>query len=348
MARIDDDQNVSRDAKRIAGRKTANEYDPKVNSEPNVAKSYAERARERSKTRSAASIKGKAPPVGHVLPPDTDKMRAIAQMHGVPLAPKEEPPPQEPLKGVGAAYQVNQDVTRADRPLSMKDAQERAPSLSKETEEALRKAHAMAKPEETQEEPKKESEKEPEKEEESTSDAVDRAAEEALAEREIFGVDILGVQDARRKLTSKKRRKNIEDHLEPLDLSDLVMSGELIQTIEVIPGKLRMTFRTLSQRENMWIMKYLYDFPGSPLYLQELNATCRLACALVALNDQVLPEHREHVGEAEEDIPREDFERKLRVVSSYPIQLVADISVQHAWFQDRVSQLLTMDELKNG
>jgi hypothetical protein len=221
------------------------------------------------------------------------------------------------------------------------------PVVSQESEEALRKVHTMA---DAAEKPKNEPEPEPKAEaEEDTSEAIDRAAEEALSDREMFGPDLLGIREARRKLTSKDRRDKIEARLKPMDLSDLVMSsGGLTQTVPVIPGKLTLTFRTLSQRENMWVMKYLYDFPGSPLYLQELNATCRLTCALLAINDQVLPEHRSNIGEAEEDITPKDFERKLRIVTSYPIQLIADMSVQHAWFQNRVEQLFTLDELKNG
>lgn len=350
MARIDD---VNRDAQRIVQRKATNEYNPNIGGPPapsGQAKSYAERARERLK---AKSIKGKAPPLGHVPPPDSDKMRAIAQMHGVPLEREAQPQaPQNPpqMKGVGSAYSVNQVQSTAEKPLSMKEAWERGiaeqppPSVSKESEEALRKVHEMA---DAKEEPKPEEEPKQE-DEESTSDAIDRAAEEALSAREMFGPDLFGVQEAKRKLISKKRREGIEERLKPLDLSDLVMSGELTQTVPVIPGKLSLTFRTLSQRENMWIMKYLYDFPGSPYYLQELNATCRLACSLLAVNDTVLPEHRSKIGEANEDILREDFERKLRIVTSYPIQLIADMSVQHAWFQNRVEQLFTLDELKNG
>lgn len=348
MARIDD---VNQDAQRIAQRKATNEYDPQVNQAPmGQARSYAERARERLR---AKSIKGKAPPLGHVPPPDSDKMRAIAQMHGVPVeqeAPKQDPQGPVQMRGVGAAYAANQAQATAERPLSMKEAWERGmaaqPAVSEGSKEALRKVHEMA---DAKEETKPEKEPEQEQEqEESTSDAVDRAAEEALSAREIFGPDLFGVNEARQKLISKKRREMIEARLAPLDLSDLVMKGEMTQTVPVIPGKLSLTFRTLSQMENMWIMKYLYDFPGSPLYLQELNATCRLTCALLAVNDTVLPDHRSNIGESGEDIKRDDFERKLKIVTSYPLQLIADMSVQHVWFQSRVDRLFTLDELKNG
>jgi hypothetical protein len=108
------------------------------------------------------------------------------------------------------------------------------------------------------------------------------------------------------------------------------------------------SLRTFSQRENLWILKYLYDFPGSSLYVQELINTCRLVCSLVAINGSYLPDHRQDAGTATEKILKEDFEKKFFHVASFPVQLVADLSVQAMWFQDRVDKLFTVDALKNG
>lgn len=154
------------------------------------------------------------------------------------------------------------------------------------------------------------------------------------------------ITDIRTKLMSKSRRDKIEARLKPLDISDMIMKRELEQEITIVPGKLVVTLRTYSQKESLWILQYLYDFPGSPLYTRELLSTCQLVCGLVSVNGAMLPDHRD--GKAEETVLRENFEKKKEAIIGFPTQLVADISVQMIWFQDRVNQLFGLDALKNG
>ncbi len=115
-----------------------------------------------------------------------------------------------------------------------------------------------------------------------------------------------------------------------------------------MPGKLSLTLRTFSQRENLWVLRYIFNYPGSTYYTQELLDTCKLVCQIVAINGALLPEHRTNVGQPTEDIETEAFETKMFHIASFPIQFVADMSVQSLWFQNRVNSMFGLDALKNG
>jgi hypothetical protein len=365
---------VTPDVQRIMGMKANPEgFDPEINQPISDlgAKSYAARIQERmAAKKSAAVLKGKPVPLGHVEPPPREKMEAIAALSGggMPRPNFMEPPPAEPeqpapksqlspqappMKGVGAAYPVNQAMAqgKVDRPVSLREANKMAQQggFSKETVQALEMANENLKKAEA--EPAPVAEPEPEK---SSSPSVAKKVREELDEAEqslptpAGQLDFAEIGNLRTGMMSTKRREDIEKRLKPLDIGDMVMKRELTQTVPIIPGRLEVTLRTFSQRENLWILRYIYDHPGSALYIQELINTCRLVCGLVAVNGAYLPDHRKDVGLPTETIIKEDFEKKFFHVVSFPVQLVADFSVQSLWFQDRVDKLFTVDALKNG
>lgn len=332
------------------------------------ARSYAARVQNRrKKKRSAETLKGKAPPLGHVDPPPSEKMEAIANKVGEGMArptffgaPTESekqanqeaemggPPQPPPIPGVGSAYPINQEVTRGttDGPVSLREAKRRG-GLSQESIQALKMVQDDSG--KTQTPPQEQEEVELRKPitsvAQETKDELEDATDDFLPED---AIDMGELAEARKSIVNPERKKLIESRLGELDIGDMIMKRELVQEVPIIPDKFTVTLRTVSQRENIWILKYLYDFPGSQAYLQELLNTCRLVCGLTEVNGQHLPDHRVEVGTHKETVDKEAFERKLFNITSYPVQLVADMSVQQLWFQDRVNKLLTMDNLKNG
>lgn len=328
------------------------------------ARSYAARVQERQRKKGAATLKGKAPPLGHVESPPSEKMEAIAHQSGgslpVPhfftdVPPNQSPPPDQPssappqIQGVGASYPVNQAMARGEveRPVTLREANQMStksrPALSPESVQAIKMTQVdTGEPEEPEPEPPKEQFKSVAEE---TQQELDQASDQFEPD---IQVDVDSVVAAREGIMSPQRREAIEARLKPMDIGDLIMKREIAQEVVIIPDKLVITLRTFSQRENIWVMQYLYDFPGSNLYVQELLNTCRLVCGLVSINGQYLPDHRSDVGTPTETVDREAFNKKMFHVTSFPVQLVADMSVQMMWFQDRVDKLLTLDVLKNG
>lgn len=361
------DLSVSPDVQRIMGMKADPEgFNPEVNQPITdaAARSYAARIQERVSAK-ADILKKKKVPLGHVEPPPTEKMEAIAGMSSgeMPRPNFFEPPPPDPtpistpapaaqaFSGVGSAYPVNQAFAqgKVDRPMSLKEANQMAkqPSpLSKETVQALEMAAENAKKTKEEAPPSAPPSK----------PSVAQGAREELNEAEdalpspVAGLDFGMLAEIRSGLMDPERRAAIEKRLTPaeLDIGDMIMKHEVTQTVRVVPGKFEVTLRSFTQAENLWILKYIFDFPGSALYTQELINTCRLCCSLVAINGAYLPDHRKDVGKLTETIIKEDFEKKLFNMVHFPVQLVADMSVQSIWFQDRIDKLFTVDALKNG
>jgi hypothetical protein len=362
---------VTPDVQRIMGMKADPEgYNPEINqpiTDPG-ARTYAARIQERAAMKAtAAALKGKKIPLGHVESPPPEKMMAIAGLSSddMPRPNFMEPPPVEQafeppapqqgpaIKGVGAAYPINQAMAqgKVDRPVSLREANKMAQQggFSKETVQALEMANENIKKGQAE----KPAEPPPEPAKTPAPSVAQKVSEELdEAERSLPSpaglLDMAEVGNIRTGLMSQKRREEIEKGLKPLDIGDMVMKREIVQTIPVIPGKFEVTLRTFSQRENLWILRYIFDFPGSGLYISELINTCRLVCGLVAINGAYLPDHRKDVGLPTETIIKEDFERKFFHVAGFPVQFVADMSVQSIWFQDRIDKLFTADALKNG
>lgn len=372
--------NPSADVQRIMGMEADNEFNPEVNqpiTDPG-ARSYAARIQQRvANKKKASALKGKAPPLGHVESPSSEKMEAIAGLHGgmaqpqffesVPEDMREPPdlkpkPNPKPPTGVGSAYPGNQAMARGQTngPISLRQANDMAQArsnFSPETVQALKMAQENVDAAQHEEAPPLDNRgEEPGPTAGSSKKSVAEETRDELAEAELDfepdspldGMDMATIADIRTGLMSKERREAIEKRLKDLDITDMVMKKEIQQEIPIIPGKLSVTLRTFNQRENIWILKYIYDYPGSALYTQELVNTCRLTCGIVAINGKYLPDHRKDVGKMTEDIVKEDFEKKMFHIASFPVQLVADFSVQSIWFQDRVDKLFTVDVLKNG
>ncbi len=315
------------------------------------AASYSSRALK--KQQQTEALKGHGKPLGGAPPLDPKKMAAA--MPRPSFSPKEERPKmevQEPptqakkATGIGAAYEVNQAIARGEveRPVSMKEAkemeQQRKP-LSPESVEALKMAEVEM-----------EKEEQPEPEEQSRISVSEPKTKKALedSERDLvdFPFEFGAMQDARATMLSDKRRAKIEEGLDPLQIEDMVVNKELIQTITIVPDKLAVTLRTFNQREHLFCLRYVYKIGGSQLFVEEFLNTCKLTCSLFAVNGALLPEHRIKVGERGEEVNEDKFEDKLFQLASFPVQLLADFSVQMIWFNDRVTKLLSLDNLKNG
>jgi hypothetical protein len=323
-----------------------------------TAASYSRRVQVR-KAQTARLKKG-GKPLGGAQPLDPEKMESLANSmmprpnFGVEESPPDqqpqarqpvEPPPQ--MKGVGSAYQVNQKMAQGelDRPVSLKEAKKMEPDktptkkpLSDETVRGLSAA---------QQEAEKETPKKSEVKEDDTQEELDRASEEMVGRNpDLFNFG--AISQAVRDMQSGKRREAIEANLAPMDITDLITKQEIEQEIPVIPRRLSYTLRTISQAENLFCLQYLYDHPGSGLYVEEFLTTCKLTCSVVEINGARLPDHRKGVGTAAEEIDKEEFEKKLKILAKMPVHLIADISIQAIWFNDRVNKLFDVGALKNG
>lgn len=313
------------------------------------AQSYGQRVQAQKQLN---ALKNQGPPLGGAPPIPEGKMSALLpqpdfggdddEMEVPPdfrMEPQEPPPP---IQGVGAGYEVNQAQARGDiGAVSMAEAgrqgftgKTKKGPLSQETQELLSKAELAEQPEEG---------------ETPLKDSLAEADEEIASDvSPAVAFDFERIASLRNEMMSKERRELIESKLDPLDVTDLLVSREIQQTIEVIPNKLAYTLRTFTEREHIWILKHLYNYPGSDQYVEELYNMFKVTCCFVGMNGKLVPDHRKNPGKADEEVDEKLFEKKFGIVSGMPSQLVADLGVQCNWFNDRVNQLFSVKNLKNG
>lgn len=283
----------------------------------------AQLAQRAAAQREVASVKVGAPPLGGAPPIPAGKLRmALPQpdFGGEQPLPVQEPPAPR-VRGVGDAYQVNQAVSQGQTPtggpVSLAEGSPRTNPLPGPAPDAQAKADD---------------------------------AERELVEQQRFTpeLDLDLLQAEKSPLLNPARRKAIEARLGPMAIEDLIVKREIAQTVPIVPGQLEVSFRTFTQREHLFCLSYVYEHPGSTQYVIELFNTAKVVCCLVAVNGKVLPEHRKNVGERNEDVDREAFLRKFAIVTGWPTQLLADVSVQGQWFNERVNKLFTAEHVKNG
>lgn len=191
---------------------------------------------------------------------------------------------------------------------------------------------------------------------------AEEAKDEKKADEDIFDLfDFSGQQrsEADRILNNKKRRDNIEKRCDPMDFEDLIMKGEVRQNIPVIPNKFIVTFRSTLEQEILFTKAFMAknisirvkdekkkddEEPTNDQYVLEKFALCQLACGLVSINGKELPTHLDHNGDPNE----QQFIGKLRHMSKMSGYIIADLGIQHYWFDLRVRKLLNADDLGNG
>jgi hypothetical protein len=270
-------------------------------------------------------------------------------------------PPDGMPQGVGAAYPVNQHLAAgAQKPVSMAEARRQGlggtkPAISPETEKLLSEAQLqggeapVAPPAPAEQEGP--AELPPPVEDGSLKEDLDEADAEIVHDRTPqfqLPYDADEMNTARQYLESPERRQAIEGTLSELDVADLITDREIRQDVEVVPGKIIYTFRTFNEREHLWCLRYVYNFPGSVRYVSELLNLFKLTCSIVELNKQPLPDHRKDIGRPTEEVDEKKFKEKYDILVRYPIQILSDMSIQCMWFDERVTKLLSLGSLKNG
>jgi hypothetical protein len=281
--------------------------------------------------RTVDSIKGHGKPLGGAPPIQPGKVAALLQD---PAEVMELPPDmmEPPIQGIGSAYEVNQAVSHGADPMTLAEA----------NAAGMGTWSANAEPQDDAEAPAEESKEEEPKETVETK--LDTAERDIISDmRRSLPFDLESISVVQVKLMTPERKKAIEERLKPMDIADLIVKSEIRQDIPIIPKKLVVTLRTFTQKEYIWMLEHMYKYAGSTAYTNELLNTFKMVCTLVAVNGKLIPDHRVNGA-----VDEKKFKEKMEIVSRFPVSLLADFSVQASWFNDRVLDLFTYDNLKNG
>jgi hypothetical protein len=249
------------------------------------------------------------------------------------------------IQGVGSMYAGNQPHLKksASPPAESKDGYK--PSLSQKTRESMEALAAFqAQVQHQVESEPEEVDPEAQKRQQATAEMgklPDKEPDDLYNELKT----VLGDPDQFDALVNPKRRKLIESRLSKLDITDIIIHGEIRQDVIIVPDRLVVTYRSVSADEDLEVKRMMFGESGGDRYLMDKYTIMQLTLALVSINGDELPTHLDDKRKFSE----EKFARKFEKVVRFPIQFIADLGVQYLWFDERVRRLFvgSTEELKN-
>lgn len=146
----------------------------------------------------------------------------------------------------------------------------------------------------------------------------------------------------RNPLSSKARRKAIEDRCAPLKFEELLQTGSVKQKVPIIPGVFEPVFRSLQGDEDVEILRMIGTLRGADQYILDTLSIYKLTASLYSLNGKILPNHLNKEGDLNEQM----FKDKYKVVVKNSSILLNDLIINLEWFNQRVQKLMVVDNVK--
>jgi hypothetical protein len=235
--------------------------------------------------------------------------------------------------GIGSMYAANQPG------LAQQNPGERRRTLSEETIEGLEALEKFNR--DAAAEQKKAAEEADKKKVE--VDPVKKMAEDLGIENpDAFFREL---NDRRDELDTPELRKAIESRCTELDIGQLIEEGELRQEVPIVRQKFVPTYRTVTGEEDLAIKRRMFGIQGGEQYIYDMLGMSQLTAGLYSINNRPLPSHLNDKKAFDEDL----FAAKFRIVRSYPLAMLASLSLNFTWFDQRTRKLFVdLEPLKNG
>lgn len=180
------------------------------------------------------------------------------------------------------------------------------------------------------------------------TDVDRRAAEEALQKMDEFDFNAFREIMMKDLLNNDEQRVIVEDRLSPLDISDLIVNGRIVQLIPIRPRQYEPELQSLTGEDELALKRLLMEDRknlGAPdRYLLDKYNFMTIACALRAINGTVLLDYHNEKGEFDD----RKFWAKFNQVLRMPFHMLASIGVHYYWFDVRVRKLFVAEKIKNG
>jgi hypothetical protein len=146
-------------------------------------------------------------------------------------------------------------------------------------------------------------------------------------------------------INNKDRREKIESKLDELKIEDLVLHGEIIQTVKLLNGKLPVTYRTVTGAEDIGVKSSIDDLSASnPRYLVDTYSLMATCMGVKKIGNIELPS----CINDKDDFDRELFKKRFKVFQRTASVILRDIVVNYIWFDRRVQRAVVAEELGNG
>lgn len=149
-------------------------------------------------------------------------------------------------------------------------------------------------------------------------------------------------------INNDEQRKFVEERLQPLDLSQLIMDGRVSQHVPIVPGRYEPTFQSFTGEEELALKRLLMEerkgIEAPDRYLLDKFQLMTVALGITRINTTVLPTHLDQHGNFNDEL----FWKKFNRVLKFPFHMLASIGVHYYWFDVRVRKLFVAERLKNG
>lgn len=129
----------------------------------------------------------------------------------------------------------------------------------------------------------------------------------------------------------------------PMDFGELIMTGRVQQDVPVLPGKLKITFQSMTGGESYWIERMMSEQPA------ELGRSWAVYMQLAMTVHAVNGTPREPFN-VDGKIDRGILERRLALLMKMNTRMIELLIANMFWFFDRVNALYDNDfeSIKNG
>jgi hypothetical protein len=143
----------------------------------------------------------------------------------------------------------------------------------------------------------------------------------------------------------QKLKKTVEARCSELDIGRYLMSGELTQTVGIIPEKLIVVFRSVTGLEEVYVDAQLAA-ANEDTGRQFIRRTSEFALAahIVQLNGVKWPA----VFDGDGTVSEKAMELRVANVRKLPTPIFNLLVQNLQWFMDRISNSLTLEALGNG
>lgn len=149
-------------------------------------------------------------------------------------------------------------------------------------------------------------------------------------------------------INNDEQRKFVEERLQPLDLSQLIMDGRVSQHVPIVPNRYEPTFQSFTGEEELALKRLLMEerkgIEAPDRYLLDKFQLMTVALGITRINTTTLPTHLDQGGNFNDEL----FWKKFNRVLKFPFHMLASIGVHYYWFDVRVRKLFVAERLKNG
>lgn len=204
---------------------------------------------------------------------------------------------------------------------------------------------------------KEEAEEEEESKSRISTDRLAGKPEEPISEEEakkalsnIDDLDFYNFTQAmmRDLINNEDQRKIIEDRLEEIDLTDLIMTDRFRQKVPIVPDKFEPVFEIISGINDLAMKRLIAEearaLDVNEKYLLDKFAMMQLAAGVAAIGSVQMPDYRDQTGVLDADLYWKRFNR----IAKLPTPVLASLGANYYWFDSRCRRACTAKNLKNG